>query len=118
MSLAFAFYSAGVWGERISRDLRLWHVSAFWLGLAADTYGTGLMNMMRAAGTEPDVVHSITGLAAFGLMALHATWATWVLARGTPQARQGFHRYSLVVWLIWLIPYVGGMVAGMQRGLN
>jgi hypothetical protein len=26
-----------------------------------------------------------------------------------------FHRYSLVVWLIWLIPYFGGMIAGMTR---
>jgi len=24
-----------------------------------------------------------------------------------------FHRYSLVVWLIWLVPYFGGMIAGM-----
>jgi hypothetical protein len=27
----------------------------------------------------------------------------------------GFHRYSLVVWLIWLVPYFGGMYLGMSR---
>jgi len=33
---------------------------------------------------------------------------------GSEEARQGFHRYSLVVWLIWLIPYISGMYLGMS----
>ncbi len=29
MSLAFVFYTTGVWSERIQRDLRGWHVVLF-----------------------------------------------------------------------------------------
>jgi len=114
MSLAFIFYTAGVWGERFARDLKLWHVIAFWLGLAWDAYGTWLMKGLKVAGHESSVIHDVTGTAALALMFVHAIWATYVALFGTEAARQGFHRYSLVVWLIWLIPYFGGMIAGIS----
>jgi hypothetical protein len=28
--------------------------------------------------------------------------------------RLGFHKFSIIVWLIWLIPYFGGMYLGMN----
>ncbi|MBS3974788.1 MAG: TIGR03987 family protein [Actinobacteria bacterium] len=114
MSLAFIFYTAGVWGERFARDLKLWHVIAFWLGLTWDAYGTWLMKGLKVAGHESSVIHDITGTAALALMLAHAIWATYVALFGTETARRGFHRYSLVVWLIWLIPYFGGMIAGIS----
>lgn len=115
VSLAFVFYTAGVWGERIVRELKSWHVISFWLGLAFDTYGTWLMERLREAGQNPDIVHSVTGATALVLMALHTIWASWVLARGTTDARRKFHLYSFVVWLIWLVPYFGGMIAGITK---
>lgn len=118
MSLAFVFYTAGVWSERIQRDLRGWHVALFWLGLACDGYATSLMHALTISGERPGVVHTITGAAAFGLMAVHAAWATWVWLRGSREARCEFHRYSIVVWAVWLVPYVGGMIAGILRGSN
>lgn len=118
MSLAFVFYTTGVWSERIQRDLRGWHVALFWLGLASDGYATSFMRALVATGERAGFVHTVTGVAAFGLMAVHAAWATWVLFRGSREARAGFHRYSIVVWAIWLVPYFGGMIAGMARGAN
>lgn len=118
MSLAFVFYTTGVWSERIQRDLRGWHVALFWLGLASDSYATSLMRQLVASGERAGFVHTITGIAAIGLMAVHAAWATWVLFRGNREARTGFHRYSIVVWAIWLVPYFGGMIAGIARGAN
>lgn len=115
MTLALVFYSAGVWGERLIRNLRAWHVAAFWLGWGCDAYGTWLMDGMRAAGEEPGIVHSVTGTSAFLLMGVHAVWATWVLVRGSDEARRGFHRYSVAVWAVWLVPYLGGMIAGITR---
>ena len=47
-------------------------------------------------------------------MLFHAVWATLVYARGNAEKQQSFHRFSIVVWLIWLIPYVLGMFLGMQ----
>lgn len=118
MTLAFVFYTTGVWSERAARDLRAWHVVAFWVGLACDATGTELMRRLAISGENPGIVHSITGLSAFLLMAAHAIWATAVLMRGSEADRRGFHRYSVAVWALWLVPYVGGMVAGMSRGLG
>ena len=117
MSLAFVFYTTGVWSERFQRDLHGWHVVLFWFGLACDGYATTLMHALTAAGEQAGAVHTVTGVAAFGLMAAHALWATWVLFRGSPQSRRGFHRYSVAVWVVWLIPYFGGMAAGIARGM-
>ena len=118
MSLAFVFYTTGVWAERVQRDLRGWHVSLFWLGLACDGTATELMHRLTIAGEHAGAIHTVTGVAAFGLMAVHAIWATWVLFRGSREARAGFHHYSIVVWTVWLIPYFGGMIAGIARGAN
>ena len=37
-------------------------------------------------------------------MAVNAFWATTVLLRKDERAMIKFHRFSLVVWVIWLIP--------------
>jgi len=90
----------------------------FWIGLACDGSATELMHRLTVAGEVPGIVHTVTGFTAFGLMAVHAAWATWVLVRGSAEARAGFHRYSIVVWTVWLVPYFGGMIAGIMRGAN
>jgi uncharacterized repeat protein (TIGR03987 family) len=59
--------------------------------------------------------HTLTGQIALWLMLAHATWATVVTRRGSDYARARFHRYSLIVWLVWLVPYFGGMYLGMSR---
>jgi uncharacterized repeat protein (TIGR03987 family) len=58
-------------------------------------------------------MHTLTGQIALWLMLAHAIWATYVIRKGSEKTRTGFHRYSMVVWLIWLIPYFGGMFMGM-----
>ncbi len=117
MSLAFVFYTTGVWAERTARDLKAWHVAAFWAGIACDSAATHMMlRMLLQRGAVSDWPHTLTGGSALALMAIHAAWATWILLRGSAAARQGFHRYSIAVWAVWLVPYVGGMVAGIMRG--
>ncbi|MDZ4169274.1 MAG: HsmA family protein [Coriobacteriia bacterium] len=117
MSLAFVFYTTGVWAERAARDLKTWHVVMFWLGIVCDSVATEMMfRMLVANGGVSDWSHTLTGAAALGLMAVHAIWATWTRWRGSESARRGFHRYSVAVWAVWLIPYLGGMIAGIMRG--
>jgi uncharacterized repeat protein (TIGR03987 family) len=60
-------------------------------------------------------LHMLTGQAALWLMLIHAIWATYVVVRGSENLRKKFHTYSLIVWLIWLIPYFGGMIMGMTN---
>lgn len=44
ITAALAFYTIGVWGERVQGKLKFWHIAFFLPGLIYDTVGTGLMN--------------------------------------------------------------------------
>ena len=112
ITLALLFYSLGVWAERIAKYLRGWHVAAFWTGFFFDTTGTLAMDLLEP-GVDWMSVHTITGQIALWLMLFHAIWATRVVRKGTEEQRTRFHTLSLMVWLIWLIPYFGGMYLGM-----
>jgi uncharacterized repeat protein (TIGR03987 family) len=60
-------------------------------------------------------MHTLTGQIALWLMLAHAVWATSVVRKNKTTLRKNFHRYSLIVWAIWLIPYIGGMILGMTK---
>lgn len=60
-------------------------------------------------------VHGISGVVAIVLMAVHAVWATVVLRRRDERWLTKFHRFSVVVWAIWLIPYLSPMFVAMAR---
>jgi len=112
ISLALIFYSIGVWSERFAGRLKVWHLFFFWSGLAFDTIGTGIMfEVAENIGAD---IHSITGILAILLMFVHAVWATAVLLRKDEKAITNFHRFSVVVWSIWLIPYFTGFFASMR----
>ena len=111
ISLALIFYTIGVWSERFQGRLKAWHLVFFWLGLVCDTWGTGLM-LELAGGLTADV-HGVTGLIAIVLMLIHAVWATIVLVRKDERWIKNFHKFSIVVWLIWLIPYSSPMFIQM-----
>lgn len=115
ITLALIFYSIGVWSERIARYLKTWHVAAFWLGFLFDACGTFAMHQMATEPFDLRHPHTLTGQIAIWLMLVHATWATHVARKGNDKALRGFHRYSLFVWLIWLVPYFGGMYLAMRR---
>jgi len=115
ITLALVFYTLGVWSERLARYLRPWHVAAFWTGFAFDVSGTWTMHRMAEGPFDLSAPHTLTGQIALWLMFAHALWATRVSRRGSDEARRGFHRYSLVVWLVWLVPYFGGMYLGMPQ---
>jgi uncharacterized repeat protein (TIGR03987 family) len=107
INLALLFYSIGVWSERIQGRLKPWHLAFFGLGLVCDTVGTGLMFEM-AGGLTFDV-HGLTGLLAIILMLIHALWAAVVLLRKDAKMIANFHKFSIAVWLIWLVPYLSPM---------
>ncbi len=111
ITLALVFYSIGVWSERIAGQLKPWHLAFFWLGLVFDTWGTGMMLDM-AGGLTFDI-HGVTGVIAIVLMLVHAVWATVVLIRKDEQMIHNFHKFSVAVWLIWLIPYFSPMFIAM-----
>lgn len=108
MSGALLFYSVGVWGSWLAGRLGPAHVLLFWIGWLCDTAGTELMR--RLAGTLQLSLHTITGIAALVLMFGHALWATIVFVRRDPGALTTFHRASLAVWALWLVPFGTGLL--------
>ena len=114
ISLALVAYTIGVFGERNSGTLKRSHLIFFWIGLACDSTGTAIMSSMaQSSGGSISLLHPVTGGLAIALMFFHATWATYVLLRGDSKQRHNFHRLSICVWLIWLIPYCTGVLVGI-----
>ena len=110
INLALVFYSIGVWAERIQGRLKPWHLAFFCLGLICDTWGTGMMFEM-AGGMTFDV-HGITGLLAIVLMLVHTVWAAFALLKKDESVLTNFHKFSVLVWFIWLVPYFSPMILG------
>lgn len=113
MTLALTFYTIGVFGEKKKGILLKWHVIVFWMGFICDTTGTTIMGKISGSGFSFNV-HGVTGLIALLLMAFHAVWAAVILVKKNENAKKVFHKFSVVVWAIWLIPYILGMFIGMQ----
>lgn len=113
MTLALVFYSLGTWAERVQKILKFWHIVCFCLGLVADSFGTVMM--ADVAGGKMDLLHGSTGMLALILMAVHAMWAILTYWRGSVKAKQNFSKFSVCVWVFWLIPYVLGIFLGMSH---
>jgi len=114
ITTALVFYSIGVWAERISRYLKPWHVLAFWTGFTFDVAGTLVMHKLSTGPFNILDSHTFTGQLALWLMLVHAIWSTYVVRKGSEKTRKTFHTYSIIVWLIWLVPYFGGIFIGMN----
>ena len=115
ITLALILYTIGVWSEHRSKMLKPVHLAFFWLGLCADTTGTMMMSKLAdGSGGGLMGAHGITGMIAIILMMIHAVWATVVLVRKDDKAMHTFHKFSILVWVIWLVPFVLGMMMGMR----
>lgn len=112
ITLALIFYTIGVWSERIQGRLKPWHLALFYFGLICDALGTSFMS--KISDSSLFTLHGITGLLAIVLMFIHAVWATVVLSKKDEQKIIQFHKFSIIVWIIWLIPYFIGMFLGMS----
>lgn len=119
ITLTLVFYTVGVWSERKSNTQKKWHVITFWIGVIFDT--TGTLTMEKTAKTDNTAIsynelfiHGITWGLAILLMLLHALWLTWVLYKKDENKKVIFHKFSITVWVIWLIPYIIGMIIGIS----
>lgn len=113
ITLALILYSTGIWGEKIVKRLLLVHVILLWLGWVCDFTGTTLMTVV--AGRLSFNLHSLSGALAILLMLSNAIWATVVYRSKNKAALNAYSKFSVVVWLIWLIPFIGGMAGAMLK---
>lgn len=114
ITLALVFYTIGVWSEKLQGELKKWHLVIFYVGLIFDTTGTTIMTKIAEGGFKLNF-HGITGALAIVLMLFHAVWATVVLFKNDAKAKANFHKLSIIVWVIWLIPFISGAISGMAR---
>ena len=70
------------------------------------------MSFIAQNGSQ-NPVHATTGALAIILMIVHAVWATIVYSKKNPTTLARFHRLSIGVWLVWLVPYICGMLMGI-----
>lgn len=118
ITLALVFYTIGVWGEKIQGTLKPWHLGLFLFGLVCDTTGTLLMGSISSNSTvvtSGPNLHGITGVIAIALMLIHAIWAAVVLIRKNEDMISKFHKFSIIVWLIWLVPFISGAASHMGK---
>ena len=118
ITLALVFYTIGVWSEKLQGTLKPWHLGLFLLGLICDTTGTLLMESIASNSAQVVTgfnLHALTGVLAIGLMLIHAIWAAVVLLKKNESMISKFHKFSIVVWIIWLRPFLNGAISNMGK---
>lgn len=113
MFSALGCYTIGVWSENVAGKLKGWHLVFFWLGLVFDTIGTTMM--AEIAGKFDWDLHGITGATAIVLMITHAVWAVAVIWLRRERLIASFHRFSTLVWGVWLVPFFSGLILAMAH---
>lgn len=121
ISAALICYTYGVFSVRRARMLSRKHLIFFWVGLLFDTTGTLLMKQLASGANAIEVshlqaaIHGGSGILAILLMAGNALLATILYRNATPEKMHGYRRFCLVVWIVWLVPFLTGMAMGMSR---
>jgi len=110
---ALVFYTIAVWSEKLAKQLRWWHLALFFLGFLADSSGTAYM--AKVSGGFHFKPHTVSGFLALAIMFVHTSWAAYVLIKQNKNLIRSFHKYSLTAWVIWLVPFITGMVLSIPR---
>lgn len=117
ITLALVFYSIGVIGEARRKKLMWRDVTWFGFGLVADFIGTMAMRQISMSGENvlapwANTLMTISGTAAIILMLIHIVFASLVMAKFS-NYKERFHKWSIVIYVFWLISYVSGPIGLM-----
>lgn len=104
---ALILYSFSIWSHKVLGKLRSWMMLVFGVGLAADILGTVLICVINAERWQ-FTVHTISGIAALLIMALHFIWAVLAIKAGW-KFESYFNRFSVSAWLLWLVAFISGI---------
>lgn len=113
ITTALLLYTIVVWRNWYTKLLTTAQLIMLWLGLAADALATRMMGLSVEQTTWD--LHTISGYAGLGLMALLAAFGSWAKLTGREAVLTSFHRYAIPIWIIWVISYATGVVIGIQR---
>jgi len=110
-TMALLCYTGGVLLEKKVGMMKPWILMIFWLGLAFEVCGA--IPMFRRSG-ENITSHGIVGAIGLLLIILHNTGATLAVMGGWDVILKLFPKFSTLVYVIWVIAFITGMVAGMK----
>ena len=113
LTLAFLCYSTGVTLEVITGLLKPWYVKLFWLGFLFEASGATLMFTLGRGEFYP--IHMIIGGVALTLIVTHNILASLIVRMGVESLLKGFPRFSFLVYIIWLIAFITGMIIGITQ---
>jgi len=113
LTIAWICYSIGIIVESSSGILKPWHVKLFWLGLLFELTGATLMFILGKGEVYP--IHMIVGAIALALIIFHNILASIIIKAGNTMFLKCFPKFSLTVYLIWLIAFITGMIIGMKQ---
>ena len=111
--LALVLYTVGIWRQRSAKTIRPVHLWLFWLGLVCDITGSLLMGTL--AGGFSLTIHGINGLLAVLLMVVTAVRATMIYSKKDEEAARRFPRFSIPVWVIWVLSFLTGVILSMGK---
>lgn len=119
ITLALLFYSYAIINGKMGDELKVGHVIALWLGVVANVAGVmymGAIEEISEVGTSSTImnVHGMLGGLATALMLGVSIAATVIYFGKNERRKTNFHRWSLYFWLFWLIPYIVGVIFGMN----
>ncbi len=112
-TMALLCYTTGVLLEVGSGKMEPWILLIFWLGLAFEICGAIPM-FRRSEGNI--TFHGIVGAIGLLLIILHNIGASLAVMGEWNVVLKMFPMLSVFVYLIWLVAFLTGMIAGMKGG--
>jgi uncharacterized repeat protein (TIGR03987 family) len=112
--LALTFYSIGVWNEICQGELKKIHLMVFWIGFLCDLISTLFMGLIAKTPFEMNL-HGISGWIALFLMLFNAIYSTYIFFKGRNEQKRNIKIMNLIIWFVWLVPFISGMIMGMKR---
>jgi uncharacterized repeat protein (TIGR03987 family) len=112
-SIALVLYTIAIWSERLSLQLKNWHVLVFFAGVVTDFIATWIT--IKFIGAIVFTPHALFGFAALILMVLHFIWALMVRVNNSQKMATLFHKFGLFVWSVWMISYITGFTLGINK---
>ena len=112
LSITLILYTVGVWAEWFRKKLQFWHVACMLVALIADAAGTGLMEQMAESAHLHYEAHTMAGIVAILILFVHCAWAIGTYVSNSMNQRIYYTKFSRLVWLIWLVPYILGVYWG------
>ncbi|WP_026883932.1 HsmA family protein [Clostridium akagii] len=109
INLALIMYTVVAWKEFRTKSILLQHVIVFSIGFIFDVVGTFLM--YKLGGNKISYgIHDVLGFIALFLMLLNLIGSIAVLNKKIPVK---FYKFSIFVWIVWIVSYVTGMIVNM-----